>query len=156
MNDKIVEIDVAKAIPPCNRYFINIIDNVKLAISWKIDIYSIVFIFPFAIKTDWKHFIIITNGNPKEYIVSASATDSLDALSKLPLSNKLLIINSEKNIKVNIDGIEKYTVIFIAISNWSEIFLLLLTNFGWENDDNKTVPKETPIMPKGNWIILSE
>ena len=70
-----------------------------------------------AIKTDWKHFIIITNGNPKEYIVSASATDSLDALSKLPLSNKLLIINSEKNIKVNIDGIENYTVIFIAISN---------------------------------------
>ena len=118
MNDKIVEIDVAKAMPPCNRYFINIIDNVKLAISWKIDIYSIVFIFPFAIKTDWKHFIIITNGNPKEYIVSASATDSLDALSKLPLSNKLLIINSEKNIRVNIDGIEKYTVIFIAMSNW--------------------------------------
>ena len=118
MNENIVEIDVAKAIPPCNKYFIKITDNVKLIVNCKTEMYKIFFISPVAIKTDWKHFIIMTNGNPKEYIVNASATDLLDSWSKLPLSNKLLIINSEKNIRVNIDGIEKYTVIFIAMSNW--------------------------------------
>ena len=156
MNDKIVDIEVAKAIPPCDKYFIKMIDNVKLIINWKIEIYKIVFIFPVAIKTDWKHFIIITKGKPKEYIVKANATDSLDDFSKLPLSNKLLVINSEKKINVTIDGIAKYNEIFIAIINWSEIFLLLLITLGWEIEDNKTVPRETPIIPRGNWIILSE
>ena len=142
--------------PACKKYFIKIIDNIKLLINCKIEIYKIVFIFPVAIKTDWKHFITITNGNPKEYIVSANETDLLDAWSKLPLSNKLLIIKSEKKSKVIIEGIEKYSVIFIAKINWLEIFLLLLTTLGWEIDENKTVPKETPIIPKGSWIILSE
>ena len=128
----------------------------KLVINWKIEIYKIFFISPVAIKTDWKHFIIITNGNPREYIVSASATDLLDSWSKLPLSNKLLIINSEKKSRVTIDGIPKYNEILIAIINWSEIFLLSLTTLGWEIDDNKTVPRDTPIIPKGNWMILSE
>ena len=156
MNDIIVDIDVAKAMPPCDKNFIKIIDNIKLVINCKIEIYKIFFIFPFAIKIDWKHFIIMTNGNPIEYIVNASATDLLDSWSKLPLSNKPLIINSEKKINVIIEGIEKYNEIFIATINWSEIFLLLLTTLGWEIDDNKTVAKETPIIPKGNWIILSE
>ena len=156
MNENIVEIDVAKAIPPCDRYFIKMTDNVKLAINWKTEMYKIFFISPVAIKTDWKHFIIITNGNPREYIVNANATDLLDAWSKLPLSNKLLIINSEKKSRVTIDGIPKYNEILIAIINWSEIFLLSLTTLGWEIDDNKTVPKDTPIIPKGNWMILSE
>ena len=142
--------------PACKKYFIKIIDNVKLLINCKIEIYKIFFIFPVAIKTDWKHFITIINGNPKEYIVSANETDLLDAWSKLPLSNKLLIIKSEKKSNVIIEGIEKYNVIFIAKINWLEIFLLLLTTLGWEIDDNKTVPKETPIIPKGSWIILSE
>ena len=128
----------------------------KLVINCKTEIYKIFFISPVAIKTDWKHFIIITNGNPREYIVSASATDLLDAWSKLPLSNKLLIINSEKKSRVTIDGIPKYNEILIAIINWSEIFLLSLTTLGWEIDDNKTVPRDTPIIPKGNWMILSE
>ena len=48
---------------------------------------------------------------------SASATDLVDSLLKLPLSNKLLIINSEKQINVIIEGIEKYNVIFIAKIN---------------------------------------
>ena len=156
MNDNIVEIDVAKAIPPCKKYFIKMIDNEKLVINCKIEIYKIFFISPVAIKTDWKHFIIITNGNPKEYMDSASATDLVDSWLKLPLSNKLLIINSEKKINVTIDGIAKYNEILIAIINWSEIFSLFLTTLGWEIDDNKTVPKETPIIPKGNWMILSE
>ena len=156
MDDNIVEIDVAKAIPPCEKYFIKIIDNVKLVINCKIEIYKIFLISPVAIKTDWKHFIIITNGNPIEYIDSASATDLVDSLLKLPLSNKLLIINSEKQSNVIIEGIEKYNVIFIAKFNWSEIFLVSLTTLGWEIDDSKTVPKETPIIPNGNWIILSE
>ena len=128
----------------------------KLVINCKTEIYKIFFISPVAIKTDWKHFIIITNGNPREYIVSASATDLLDAWSKLPLSNKLLIINSEKKSRVTIDGIPKYNEILIAMINWSEIFLLSLTTLGWEIDDNKTVPRDTPIIPRGNWMILSE
>ena len=156
MNENIVEIDVANAIPPCDKYFIKIIDNEKLVINWKIEMYKIFFISPVAIKTDWKHFIIMTNGNPKEYIVNASATDLLDCWSKLPLSNKLLIINSENKSRVNIDGIAKYNEILIAIINWSEIFLLFLTTLGWEIDDNKTVPRETPMIPKGSWMILSE
>ena len=156
INENIVEIDVARAIPPCKRYFIKMIDNIKFIINCKIDIYKIFLIFPVAIKTDWKHFIIITNGNPREYIVSASATDLLDTSSKFPLSNKLLIINSEKNNNVTMEGIEKYKEIFMAIINWSETFLLLLTTLGWEIDDKRTVPKETPIIPKGNCIILSE
>ena len=156
MNENIVDIDVAKAIPPCDKYFIKITDNVKLVINCKIEMYKIFFISPVAIKTDWKHLIIMTNGNPKEYIVNASATDLLDSWSKLPLSNKLLIINSGKKNRVNIDGIAKYNEILIAIIKWSEIFLLFLTTLGWEIDDNKTVPKETPIIPKGNWMILSE
>ena len=156
MNENIVEIDVAKAIPPCDKYFINMIDKIKLVINWNTEMYKIFFISPVAIKTDWKHFIIITNGNPREYILNANETDLLDAWSKLPLSNKLLIINSEKKSRVNIDGIAKYNEILIAIINWSEIFLLSLTTLGWEIDDNKTVPKDTPIIPKGNWMILSE
>ena len=156
MNENIVEIDVAKAIPPCNKYLIKIIDSMKLVINCKTEIYRIFFISPVAIKTDWKHFIIITNGNPREYIVNANATDLLDAWSKLPLSNKLLIIYSEKKSRVTIDGIPKNNEILIAIINWSEIFLLSLTTLGWEIDDNKTVPKDTPIIPKGNWMILSE
>ena len=128
----------------------------KLVINCKTEIYKIFFISPIAIKTDWKHFIIITNGNPREYILNANETDLLDAWSKLPLSNKLLIINSEKKSRVTIDGIPKYNEILIAIINWSEIFLLSLTALGWEIDDNKTVPKDTPIIPKGNWMILSE
>ena len=132
------------------------IDNEKLVINCKIEIYKIFLISPVAIKTDWKHFIIITNGNPREYIVNANATDLLDAWSKLPLSNKLLIINSEKKSRVTIDGIPKYNEILIAIINWLEIFLLSLTTLGWEIDDNKTVPRDTPMIPKGNWMILSE
>ena len=52
MNDNIVEIDVAKAIPPCEKYFIKITDNVKLVINCKIEIYKIFLISPVAIKTD--------------------------------------------------------------------------------------------------------
>ena len=142
--------------PPCKKYFIRIIDNVKLVINCKIEIYKIFLISPIAINTDWKHFIIITNGNPREYIDKANATDSLDDLSKLPLSNKLLIIKSGKKRRVTIDGIPKYKEILIATVNWSEIFLLLLTTAGWEIDDSRTVPREMPIIPKGNWMILSE
>ena len=52
MNENIVEIDVAKAIPPCDKYFIKIIDSVKLVINCKTEIYKIFFISPVAIKTD--------------------------------------------------------------------------------------------------------
>ena len=52
MNENIVEIDVAKAMPPCDRYFIKITDSVKLAINWKTEMYKVFFISPVAIKTD--------------------------------------------------------------------------------------------------------
>ena len=52
MNVSIVEIDVAKAMPPCDKYFIKIIDSVKLVINCKIEMYKIFFISPVAIKTD--------------------------------------------------------------------------------------------------------
>ena len=52
MNENIVEIEVAKAIPPCDKYFIKIIDNIKLVINCNIDMYKIFFISPVAIKTD--------------------------------------------------------------------------------------------------------
>ena len=44
MNENIVEIDVAKAIPPCDKYFIKIIDSVKLVINCKTEMYKILFL----------------------------------------------------------------------------------------------------------------
>ena len=52
MNENIVEIDVAKAIPPCDKYFIKIIDSIKLVINCITEMYKIFFISPVAIKTD--------------------------------------------------------------------------------------------------------
>ena len=72
-----------------------------------------------------------------------------------PLSNKTLINRSEKLIKTKDEGIEKNNPIFIEIINSLENCFLSLIALDLDNDVSKAVLNAIPIIPRGNWAILS-
>ena len=72
-----------------------------------------------------------------------------------PLSNKTLINSSEKLIKTKDAGIEKNNPIYSEIINSLENCFLSLIALDLDNDVSKAVLNAIPIIPRGNWAILS-
>ena len=120
-----------------------------------IPIYIGVLVLPSAKKAGWHDFKIMKAGIPKAYAFNASAVSLVSWKPNFPLSNKTLIIKSEKLVKTNNDGMEKNNPIFKDIINSFENFFISFIAIDFDKEVNNEVLNAMPIIPKGNWATLS-
>ena len=112
-------------------------------------------VFPSAKKAGWQDFKIINAGIPTEYAFNASMVAFFYFSPNSPLSKRTLIIISGKKNKTKEAGIEKNNPIWKDVNNWLENCFIFFEAIDLDSDVNKDVLKAMPIIPKGNWAILS-
>ena len=110
---------------------------------------------PAAKNAGWHDFSIINAGIPNEYATKAWEVWIVSKEVNSPLSNKTLTKSSEKLIKAKAVGIEKKSPILRDIIKLFEKFFLSFFAYSLDKEVNRTEPNAIPMMPNGNWAILS-
>ena len=114
-----------------------------------------VFVLPSAKNAGWHDLSITKAGTPNAYANNAWEVWIVSSKLNSPLSNNTFIIKSLKFIKTNAAGIEKNKPIFNEINNSLENWFASFVALDFDSEVNRVVPKAIPIIPKGNWAILS-
>ena len=110
---------------------------------------------PSAKNAGWHDLSIMKAGTPNAYATNAWEVWIVSWKLNSPLSNNSFINKSLKFIKTNAAGIEKNKPILNEIINSLENWLAALMALDFDREVKRVVPKAIPIIPKGNWAILS-